>query len=63
IYNLTYLFITHDLAVARYVCDRILVMRQGRIVESGPALDVIDNPQHPYTKALRAAVPVVSRPA
>ncbi|MEM2942869.1 MAG: ATP-binding cassette domain-containing protein [Candidatus Bathyarchaeia archaeon] len=62
-HNLTYLFITHDLAVARYVCDRILVMRQGRIVESGPALDVIDNPQHPYTKALRAAVPVVSRPA
>jgi peptide/nickel transport system ATP-binding protein len=61
-HNLTYLFITHDLAVARYVCDRILVMRQGRIVESGPAHEVIDNPQHPYTKALRAAVPAVRRP-
>ncbi|MBS7623582.1 ABC transporter ATP-binding protein, partial [Candidatus Bathyarchaeota archaeon] len=62
-HNLTYLFITHDLAVARHVCDRILVMRQGKIVESGPALEVIDNPQHPYTKALRAAVPAVRRRA
>ncbi len=58
-YNLTYLFITHDLAVAKYICDRIAVMQFGKIVESGPALDVIHNPQHPYTKALRAAVPVI----
>ena len=58
-YNLTYLFITHDLAVAKYVCDRIAVMRLGKIVESGPALQVIHRPQHPYTKALRAAVPVI----
>ncbi len=60
-YNLTYLFITHDLAVARYACDRIAVMRLGKIVESGPALEVIDNPQNSYTKALRAAVPVIKR--
>jgi len=58
-YNLTYLFITHDLAVAKYICDRIAVMQLGKIVESGPALEVIHNPQHPYTKALRAAVPVI----
>jgi len=58
-YNLTYLFITHDLAVAKYICDRIAVMQLGKIVESGPSLEVIHNPQHPYTKALRAAVPVI----
>jgi len=58
-YNLTYLFITHDLAVAKYICDRIAVMQLGKIVESGPALEVIHDPQHPYTKALRAAVPVI----
>jgi len=58
-YGLTYLFITHDLAVAKYVCDRIAVMQSGKIVELGPALQIIQNPQHPYTKALRAAVPVM----
>ncbi|MCJ7761271.1 ATP-binding cassette domain-containing protein, partial [Candidatus Bathyarchaeota archaeon] len=58
-YGLTYLFITHDLAVAKYVCDRIAVMQSGKIVELGPALQIIHNPQHPYTKALRAAVPVM----
>ncbi|MEM3048194.1 MAG: ATP-binding cassette domain-containing protein [Candidatus Bathyarchaeia archaeon] len=56
-YNLTYLFITHDLAVAKYICDRIAVMRLGKIVELGPTLEVINNPRHPYTIALRAAVP------
>ncbi|MBS7626712.1 ABC transporter ATP-binding protein, partial [Candidatus Bathyarchaeota archaeon] len=56
-YNLTYLFITHDLAVAKYICDRIAVMRLGKIVELGPTLEVVNNPRHPYTKALRAAVP------
>ncbi|MGQ9542569.1 MAG: ATP-binding cassette domain-containing protein [Candidatus Bathyarchaeia archaeon] len=56
-YNLTYLFITHDLAVAKYICDRIAVMHLGKIVELGPTLEIIHNPQHPYTKALRAAVP------
>jgi peptide/nickel transport system ATP-binding protein len=56
-YNLTYLFITHDLAVAKYMCDRIAVMHLGKIVELGPTLEVVNNPRHPYTRALRAAVP------
>ncbi len=53
----SFIFITHDLAVARYVCDRIAVMYLGRIVEEGPADDVIGKPLHPYTRALLAAVP------
>jgi len=51
------LFVTHDLAVARVVADRIAVMYLGRLVEIGPAQDIVANPQHPYTKALVAAVP------
>jgi peptide/nickel transport system ATP-binding protein len=51
------LFVTHDLAVARVVADRIAVMYLGRLVEIGPAEDIVANPQHPYTKALVAAVP------
>jgi peptide/nickel transport system ATP-binding protein len=60
-YKLTYLFITHDLAVAKYICDRIGVMRLGKIVELGPALEIIHHPRHSYTKELRAAVPVIKR--
>ena len=56
-HGLTYLFITHDLAVAKYICDRIGIMYLGKIVELGPAEEVIDNPYHPYTKALISAVP------
>ncbi len=56
--GMTYLYITHDLAVARYLCDRIAVMYLGKIVEMGPAESVIRQPQHPYTRALVAAVPV-----
>jgi len=56
-HNLTYLFITHDLAVAKYICDRIAIMYLGKIVELGRAEEVIDNPYHPYTQALIAAVP------
>ncbi len=52
-----FLFITHDLALARVMCDRIAVMYLGRIVEQGPTEDIIHNPHHPYTKALIAAVP------
>ena len=55
--GLSYIFITHDLAVARYVCDRIAVMYLGKIVEMGDAREVIADPLHPYTKALVAAIP------
>jgi len=57
-FNLTYVFITHDLAVARYMCDELAVMYLGKIVEKGETEVVIKNPQHPYTKALLAAVPI-----
>ncbi len=55
--KLTYLFITHDLAVASIICDYINVMYLGKVVEAGPANEVLTNPHHPYTKALLAAVP------
>jgi ABC-type oligopeptide transport system ATPase subunit len=55
--GLTYLFIAHDLAVVRAMSDRIAVMRQGKIVETGDADTVYARPQHPYTQALLAAVP------
>lgn len=51
------LYITHDLATARHFSDEIMVLNQGRVVERGPADDVILNPQHPYTRELRAASP------
>jgi len=56
--NLTYLFITHDLSVAEYVCDRIAVMYLGRIVELSDSDSLFGNPLHPYTEALLSAVPV-----
>jgi oligopeptide/dipeptide ABC transporter ATP-binding protein len=56
-FNLTYLFITHDLAVARYVSDRMAVMYLGKIVEIGPAEEICANPLHPYTEALLSALP------
>lgn len=55
--NLSYIFITHDLAVANYICGRIAVMYLGKIVEMGPSDRVISNPKHPYTIALVSAVP------
>jgi len=55
--GLTYLFVSHNLAVVDYLADRIAVMCRGRLVEIGPTRAVIDNAQHPYTKALLAAVP------
>lgn len=55
--NLTYLFITHDLATAKYLCERIAIMYLGRIVEIGPREAVFKRPHHPYTKALLSAVP------
>ncbi len=57
-YQIPYLFITHDIAVARYMSDRIAVMYLGRIVETGKTEDVILKPTHPYTRALLSAVPI-----
>jgi microcin C transport system ATP-binding protein len=54
-YNLSYLFITHDLAVMRAMAHRIIVMKSGRIVEAGDALDILNHPTQPYTQALLAA--------
>jgi peptide/nickel transport system ATP-binding protein len=55
--HLSMLFVTHDLRVALQVCDRIAVMKQGEVVEMAPTAEIFFNPQHPYTKALFAAVP------
>jgi len=56
-FKLTYIFITHDLAVAQFFCDRIAVMRKGKIVEQGSTEAVLTNPQHEYTKSLIASIP------
>ena len=56
--RMTSLFISHNLAVVRFLCHRIAVMYLGRIVEEGPVEQVFSNPQHPYTKALLSAVPL-----
>ena len=56
-FELTYLYITHDLATARFFCDRIAIMYLGRIVEIGPAEAIYAEPRHPYTQALLRAIP------
>lgn len=56
--GITAIYISHDLALVRYVCERTIVMYLGRIVEDGPTEDIVANPLHPYTQALVAAVPV-----
>lgn len=56
--ELTYLFITHDLAIAKYISDRIAIMYLGRIVEMGEKQEIFSDPIHPYTKALMSAIPV-----
>lgn len=64
--DLSYLFISHDIGVVRYVADRVGVMHRGRLVEEGPAASVLSRPAHPYTAALLRAVPVpdpASRPS
>ena len=58
--ELTYLFITHDLWVARYLCDRIAVMNDGKIVELEPTEKLFNSPQHPYTKTLLSAAPLLA---
>jgi peptide/nickel transport system ATP-binding protein len=56
-FSTTFLFITHSLAAARYVCDRIAVIYRGHLVEMGPAKQIIEQPSHPYTRALMDALP------
>jgi peptide/nickel transport system ATP-binding protein len=62
-FNLTYLFITHDLWLARFLCDRIAVMNSGQIVEIGSTHKLFTNPQHPYTKTLLQAAPLLATQA
>ena len=56
-FNLTYLFISHDLGVVRHLSDRVAIMYLGRVVEEGPAEELFDRPNHPYTVALLAEIP------
>jgi peptide/nickel transport system ATP-binding protein len=56
-FDLTYLYVTHDLATAKFFCDRIAIMYLGRIVEIGPAESIYSDPKHPYTQALLRAIP------
>jgi peptide/nickel transport system ATP-binding protein len=55
--GMSYLFVSHDLNVVRLLCDRVIVMRSGRIVEQGSAESVLGNPQEAYTRELLAAIP------
>jgi peptide/nickel transport system ATP-binding protein len=57
-FNLTYLFISHDLSVIRHICDRVIVMYVGKMVEMAEGLSIYTDPHHPYTEALMSAVPV-----
>ncbi|MCB0191409.1 MAG: ABC transporter ATP-binding protein [Anaerolineae bacterium] len=57
-FNLTYLFIAHDLSMIRYICDRVAVMYRGKIVELADTNDLYEKPVHPYTKVLLSAVPI-----
>ncbi len=59
--GLTLVFVSHDLSVVRHLCERVAVMSDGRVVETGPTADVYDNPQHPYTQRLVAAVPSLEK--
>lgn len=56
-YSLTYLFVSHDMSVVEHICDRVIIMYLGRIMEIGSKRDIFGDPQHPYTQALLSAVP------
>jgi oligopeptide/dipeptide ABC transporter ATP-binding protein len=56
--GMTYLFITHDFSTVRHVANRVVVMYLGKVVESGPVDELLDDPKHPYTQALIAAIPI-----
>ena len=58
--NLSLIVVTHDFGVAARLCDHVMVMYAGRIVEKGPIRTIFDSPKHPYTKALLASIPDVS---
>jgi peptide/nickel transport system ATP-binding protein len=61
-YNFTYIFISHDLSVVRFLSDRLLIMQKGRIVESGDADEIYENPQQEYTKQLINSIPKMEKP-
>jgi peptide/nickel transport system ATP-binding protein len=60
--QMSFVFVSHDLSVVRLLCDRVMIMRHGQVVESGSVLDIFSAGQHDYTRALLAAVPALARP-
>jgi peptide/nickel transport system ATP-binding protein len=62
-FGMSYIFISHDLAVVKYMADQVMVMQHGRVVELADADTLYRNPQHPYTRSLLAAIPGSTVPA